>query len=60
MKLGLPESAAYSAGLQDNNRRAFAGELAKGEARFVFGNEERNFYNVVAPIHDRKVGGIAV
>ena len=37
---------------QDNNRRAFAGELVKGEVKFVFGNEERYFYNVVAPIHD--------
>jgi PAS domain S-box-containing protein len=37
---------------QDNNRRAFAGEVVKGEVRFVFGNEERYFYNVVAPIHD--------
>ena len=38
---------------RDNNRRAFAGEVVKGEVRFVFGNEERYFYNVVAPIHDR-------
>jgi PAS domain S-box-containing protein len=37
---------------QDNNRRAFAGELVQGEVRYVFGNEERYFYNVVAPIHD--------
>jgi PAS domain S-box-containing protein len=37
----------------DNNRRASSGELVKGEVRFVFGNEERYFYNVVAPIHDR-------
>ncbi|MGA3115424.1 MAG: PAS domain S-box protein [Syntrophobacteraceae bacterium] len=38
---------------QDNNRRAFAGEVVKGEVLFVFGNEERYFYNLVAPIHDR-------
>jgi PAS domain S-box-containing protein len=38
---------------QDNNRRAFAGEVVKGEVRFLFENEERYIYNVVAPIHDR-------
>ncbi len=44
---------------QDNNRRAFSGELVKGEVRFFFGNEERYFYNVVAPIHDRdRIWGI--
>ncbi|MGA2936047.1 MAG: PAS domain S-box protein [Syntrophobacteraceae bacterium] len=37
---------------QDNNRRAFAGELVKGEVQYVFGNEVRYFYNVVAPIYD--------
>jgi PAS domain S-box-containing protein len=37
---------------QDNNRRAFAGELVKGEVRYVLGNEQRYFYNVVAPIYD--------
>jgi PAS domain S-box-containing protein len=37
---------------QDNNRRAFAGELVKGEVRYVLGSEELHFYNVVAPIHD--------
>ena len=37
---------------QDNNRRAFAGELVKGEVRYVAGNEERYLYNVVAPIYD--------
>jgi PAS domain S-box-containing protein len=37
---------------QDNNHRAFAGELVQGEVRYVFGNEERYFYNVVAPILD--------
>ncbi len=36
----------------ENNRRAFAGELVKGEVKYVFGDDERYFYNVVAPIHD--------
>lgn len=38
---------------QDNNRRAFAGELVKGEVRYRFGDEERFYYNVVAPIRDQ-------
>ena len=38
---------------QDNNRRAFAGELVKGEVRYLFGDEERFYYNVVAPIRDQ-------
>ncbi len=37
---------------QDNNRRAFAGKLVKGDVKYVLGNEERYFYNVVAPIQD--------
>ena len=39
---------------QDNNRRAFAGELVKGEVRYRFGDEERFYYNVVAPIRDQQ------
>lgn len=38
---------------QDNNRRAFAGELVKGEVRYRFGDEEKFYYNVVAPIRDQ-------
>lgn len=39
---------------EDNNRRAFSGELVKGEVEFVLGNVERHFYNVVAPIRDNE------
>jgi len=38
---------------EDNNRRALSGELVRGEVDFIFGKEERHFYNVVAPIRDR-------
>ena len=37
---------------KDNHRRAFAGELVKGEVRYVAENEERYLYKVVAPIYD--------
>ncbi len=37
---------------QSNNRRALAGELVKGEVKYRFGDEERFYYNVVAPIRD--------
>jgi len=47
---------------QDNNRRASSGELVEGEVKFVFGDEERYFYNVVAPIRDadRALGIIGI
>ena len=47
---------------RDNNRRAFGGEVVKGEVKFVFGNEERYFYNVVSPIHaaDRTLGILGI
>ena len=38
---------------QDNNRRAFAGELVQGEVRYRFDDEDRFYYNVVAPIRDQ-------
>lgn len=38
---------------RENNRRAFAGELVQGEVHYRFGDEERYYYNVVAPIRDR-------
>lgn len=36
----------------DNNRRAFAGELVQGEARYILGSEEQFIYNVAVPIRD--------
>jgi PAS domain S-box-containing protein len=46
----------------DNNLRAFAGEVVRGEVRYVSETEKRYFYNVVAPIHDagRTLGIIGV
>jgi len=38
---------------QENNRRAFDGELVEGEVRYFFDDEERFYYNVVAPIRDQ-------
>ena len=37
---------------KDNNRRAFSGELVKEEVRYFFGDEERYYFSVVAPIRD--------
>jgi PAS domain S-box-containing protein len=37
---------------QDNNRRAYMGEMVHGEVKYAFGDEERYFYNVIAPIRD--------
>ena len=36
----------------DNNRRAFAGEKVEGEVTLTLGDEERFYYNVIAPIRD--------
>ena len=46
----------------DYNRRAFSGELVREEATYLFGDEERHFYNVVAPIRDagRTLGIVGV
>ncbi len=37
---------------RNNNCRAFSGEVVKGEVKLDFGEEQRYFYNIVAPIHD--------
>ena len=34
-----------------NNRRAFAGEVVRGEVFLDVGGERRFFYNIVAPVH---------
>jgi len=36
-----------------NNRRAFAGEIVKGEVEFIRRGEKRYFYNIIAPIYDK-------
>jgi PAS domain S-box-containing protein len=36
---------------EDNNRRAFRGELVDGEVKSVFEEEEVIYYNIIAPIH---------
>jgi hypothetical protein len=43
----------------DNNRRAFSGEIVKGEVQFTQEGEKRSYYNIIAPIHSRrKIDGI--
>ncbi len=37
---------------QDNNKRAFAGEILRGEVKFFVGGEERFFYNIISPVTD--------
>jgi PAS domain S-box-containing protein len=37
---------------EDNNRRAFRGELVDGEVKSVFGEEEVIYHNIIAPIRD--------
>jgi PAS domain S-box-containing protein len=37
---------------QKNNRRAFAGEVVKGEAQFNVKGEDLYFYNIISPIYD--------
>lgn len=53
-----PEEICPSEGMlavwQENNRRAFAGELIEGEVHYQFGGEARCYYNVVAPIRDQQ------
>jgi PAS domain S-box-containing protein len=42
-----------------NNRRAFSGEVVKGEVEFTRGGEKRYFYNIIAPIYDKgQIDGI--
>ncbi len=37
---------------QENNRRAFGGELVKGDVKFTLAGVERFFHNIIAPIRD--------
>jgi PAS domain S-box-containing protein len=37
---------------QENNRRAFSGELIKSDIKFVFGGEEGTYHNIIGPIRD--------
>jgi len=44
---------------QDNNRRAFAGEVVEGEVEYTIHGEKRFYYNIISPIYDRdQVRGI--
>jgi PAS domain S-box-containing protein len=44
---------------QDNNRRAFSGEVVKEEVEFVREGERGYYYNIIAPIYSRgKIDGI--
>jgi len=43
----------------DDNGRAFAGEVVKGEAEYAVNGEKRFFYNIIAPIKtDQSIIGI--
>ena len=35
-----------------NNRKAYGGELVKGEVKSSFGGVERFYHNIIAPIRD--------
>jgi two-component sensor histidine kinase/PAS domain-containing protein len=35
---------------QNNNRRAFAGEIVTGEVSFQVGEKKKHFYNIISPI----------
>jgi len=37
----------------DNNRRAFSGEIIKGEVEFIRDGEQRYFYNIISPIYNK-------
>ena len=37
----------------DNNRRAFSGEIVKGEVEFIREGEKRYYYNIIAPIYNK-------
>jgi len=39
----------------DNNRRAFSGEIVKGEVEFIREGEKRYFYNIVSPIYNKGI-----
>lgn len=43
----------------DNNRRAFSGEIVKGEVEFVRKGQTKYFHNIVSPIYNNgKIDGI--
>ena len=54
----LPEEAGLDketlAIWQENNRRAFAGEVVRGEAEYTLGKERKYFDSIVAPIRVRE------
>jgi PAS domain S-box-containing protein len=37
---------------EENNRRAFAGEVVQGEVSFEMGGEKRVFHNIISPVYD--------
>jgi PAS domain S-box-containing protein len=39
----------------DNNRRAFSGEIVKGEIEFIQEGEKRYYYNIIAPIYNKGI-----
>jgi PAS domain S-box-containing protein len=39
----------------DNNRRAFSGQIIKGEVAFIRDGEERYFYNIISPIYNKGI-----
>jgi PAS domain S-box-containing protein len=39
----------------DNNRRAFSGEIVKGEIEFIREGEKRYYYNIIAPIYNKGI-----
>jgi two-component system cell cycle sensor histidine kinase/response regulator CckA len=44
---------------EENNRRAFAGEIVTGEAEFKAPKESRFFYNIISPVRDgERIRGI--
>jgi PAS domain S-box-containing protein len=39
---------------EDNNRRAFAGEVVAGEVVYTHDGDTRHYYNIISPIRDRE------
>jgi len=39
----------------DNNRRAFSGEIVKGEVEFIREGEKKYYYNIIAPIYNKGI-----
>jgi PAS domain S-box-containing protein len=58
----LPVDAETMALWQENNRRAFSGEVVRGEVMFASKGGRRHFYNVVGPILDggRTIGILGI